>query len=127
MIAKIRGLYAPATRVLTLGEDIPPSTVLKRSHSNCGTHIVLPAAGACNRTWDHLNAQISEDTVWMAQEYVQSLDEIGEWRVLIVGGGIVAVMHTYKKSNGGWHGVTLEQMKDLEWAVARTPDIGRTY
>ncbi|KAI9567211.1 hypothetical protein HD554DRAFT_1008650 [Boletus coccyginus] len=75
MIAKIRGLYAPATRVLTPGEDIPPSTVLKRSHSNRGSHIVLPAAGACNRTWDHLNAQISEDTVWMAQEYVQSLDE----------------------------------------------------
>ena len=114
MIAQNAGRYAPRTTVLKVGEEIPPGTVLKRSHSECGDHVVLPSAKPRYRTWEYLNAVTSEGTFWMAQEYVESLEAIGEWRVLIVGGRIIAVMHTYKATNGKWGGTPTEAFLTLD-------------
>lgn len=50
----------------------------------------------------------------MAQEYVQSLHEIGEWRVFVVGGKIISVIHTFKKSNGGWGGIPTNSFLTLD-------------
>jgi len=40
----------------------------------------------------------------MVQDYVESLAEIGEWQVFIVGGRIEAIVHTYKvKGTNNWN------------------------
>ena len=44
----------------------------------------------------------SPGTFWMAQEHVPSLEIIGEWKVLIIGGRIITIMHTYKSQSGQW-------------------------
>lgn len=49
------------------------------------------------RTWRHLDSETCEGTFWMAQEYVPSLSIIGEWRVFVIGGRMVAMVHTYRK------------------------------
>lgn len=103
-IARLRGEYMPTTICLKKGQDIPHNMVLKRSHSECCEHVILPTASRHCVTWERLNSETGNDEFWMAQEYVQSLDKIGEWRVFIIGGNVISVMHTYKSSNDRWHG-----------------------
>ncbi|KAG9311147.1 hypothetical protein JVU11DRAFT_8210 [Chiua virens] len=102
--SSMRFNFSPHTRILKDGDAIPPDAVLKRSHSECSKHVILPSAPKTKRTWTHLNAITSAGTFWMAQEYVPSLADIGEWRVFIIGGRVMAVMHTRKHSNGEWRG-----------------------
>lgn len=116
MIAKKTGRYAPVTTLLHEGHEIPPGVVLKRSHSDCGTHVILPNSNTRHRTWKYLNTVTSKDTFWMAQEYVPSLPKIGEWRVFVVGGKVIAVMHSCKRagSNGEWKGEQTDAFLTLD-------------
>ena len=40
----------------------------------------------------------------MVQQYVQSLNQIGEWRVFLVGGTMCSIMHTHKMAGKDWKG-----------------------
>ncbi|KAG6369552.1 hypothetical protein JVT61DRAFT_14253 [Boletus reticuloceps] len=114
MIARLHGSYTPRTVRLSTGQDIPDDVVLKRSHSECAKHVILPTASRSRRTWEYLNAHTDKYEFWMAQEYVQSLDQIGEWRVFIVGGNVISVVHTYKTSDDGWKGTVTESFLTLD-------------
>ena len=118
MIARRMGGFAPVTTLLRDGDPISSGVVLKRSHSDCGEHVILPSASARNRSWPHLTRLTSKDTFWMSQEYVPSLEKMGEWKAFIIGGKIIAVMHSRKvPSSGEWKGeqvdafVTLDEMR----------------
>ena len=116
LLAKDFSRYAPATRLLRPGDEIHKTDVLKRSHSDCGLHVIFPSAPSSHRTWDYLNSKINPgtDEFWMAQEFVPSLACIGEWRVFIVGGTIISVMHTFKQGNGKWLGTAVEKYMTME-------------
>jgi len=116
LIARDNRRYSPATRLLLPGEDIQENDVLKRSHSDCGKHVILPNAPRSHRNWDHLKTKINAGTeeFWMAQEFVSSLGDIGEWRVFIIGGRITSVMHTYKLANGKWQGTMVQKYMTTE-------------
>ncbi|KAF8556441.1 hypothetical protein OG21DRAFT_1506544 [Imleria badia] len=108
IIAANQNRFTPSTIRLTEESEIPPNAVLKRSHSECGLHVILPDAKSAERSWTYLKRHIHDDEFWMAQEYVPSLDDIGEWRVIIIGGMILSVVHTYKA----------KQEKDVIWMGA---------
>ena len=114
IIAQNTRRYTPRAALLVPGEVIPPDAVLKRSHSECGTHVLLPSAKPELRTWEHLTSNATDGTFWMMQEYVPSLEWLGEWRVLVVGGKIIAVMHTIKLRNGEWVGRPVHAFRSLE-------------
>ena len=113
LIAKLNGSYAPATIRLTPWQVFPDNTVLKRSNSECGYHVILPNEHYSIHSWAYLNQNAGKGDFWMVQQYVQSLDHIGEWRVLLVGGGIMSVMHTHKTTAKDWRG---------DWAGTATDD-----
>lgn len=118
MIARLSRSYAPRTVRLEPGQAIPELAVLKRSNSECGAHVILPTAPKERRTWAYLNEQSERDTFWMAQEYVPSLDQVGEWRAFVVGGNIISVMHTHKTPEkdwkGDWSGCEVESFLSLD-------------
>ena len=97
LIAAENSMYTPLTRALRKGDPIPSGTVLKRIHSDCGLHVILPDAGDQQRSWKHLNDLAPHGETWMSQEYVDSLDKVGEWRVFVIGGQILSVVHTHNK------------------------------
>jgi hypothetical protein len=104
VIATMRNGYAPATTLLEEGQEIPENCVLKRSHSDRGSHVILPSTDLSLRTWDYLKSHIYSDEIWMKQEYVRSLQELGEWRAFIIGGRIISVVHTVKsKTETTWN------------------------
>ena len=130
MIAVEHGWLRPKTTVLTPGCEIPPGTVLKRSHSECGLSVILPeeavrgtggvASRECRmrkalRTWDQLNARTTAPLQkWASQEYVDTLTMFGEWRCFIVGGHVINVVHTIKEDNCDlWHGERVWQFLSL--------------
>ncbi|KAF8435843.1 hypothetical protein L210DRAFT_870722 [Boletus edulis BED1] len=125
IIAQDSSLYAPRTRILKHEEAIPPDAVLKRSHSECGRHVLLPSASPRCRTWEYLSTITNNGTFWMAQEHVPSLEWLGEWRVLIVGGRIITVMHTYKLHNGEWTGSEVHEFRTLD-EVSRIVELETT-
>lgn len=122
-IATCRGWKRPCTRILHDGEPIPTDAVLKRSHSECGSHVFLPeesipvdavnakerkkTLSAC-RTWDKIKKlTTSMDQSWMCQDYVPTLLKHGEWRFFLVGEQIVNVVHTLKDleiDSNAWEG-----------------------
>lgn len=114
MIARLQGSYTPSTTILTPGHDIPANTVLKRTHSECGQHVILPTDRKLHRTWEYLNARTGKDELWMAQEYVESLAQMGEWRAFIIGGKVISVMHTHKVSDGDWLGACTNSYLSLD-------------
>lgn len=87
--------HRPATIFLERGAPIPEGTVLKRTHSDSGHHVLLPNNPI--RTWDNMD-QGPPGTVWMSQEYVPELQEVGEWRAIIVNQAIQYVIHTVPKN-----------------------------
>lgn len=105
-IATLRNEPRPRTDVLSRAaqSSIPNGTVLKRSNSDCGQHVIMPGDRA-RRNWDYLTSLSQNQEVWMSQEYVRTLEEVGEWRTFIVCGQILHVVHSWKGSNGRWHGV----------------------
>ncbi|KAI6025432.1 hypothetical protein EDC04DRAFT_2606310 [Pisolithus marmoratus] len=108
LMAQMNHEYFPRTVVLKDGTAIEESTVLKRSNSDCGKYVILPTAAAKYRTWKYLKSCINNKEIWMSQEYVDTLATIGEWRTFIIGGKILSVVHTQKKSDGKWIGTPTE-------------------
>lgn len=116
-IAVAEGWRRPRTTPLVHGQEIPEDAVLKRTHSDCGFHVVLPEisvetqdAGAVNRrkelksqrTWGHLDLRTTApEQLWIAQEYVPTLRSLGEWRVFLVGGCPLNVVHTVQATEKG--------------------------
>ncbi|KAF8425023.1 hypothetical protein L210DRAFT_865476 [Boletus edulis BED1] len=95
-IAAEQGWPRPRTTRLTVDQPLPIDTVLKRTHSDCGADVILPEKElASRRTWQFLKERTtSREQVWISQEFVPTLRSLGEWRVYLVGGRIVNVMHT---------------------------------
>lgn len=120
-IATAHGWKRPQTRVIHDGEPIPINGVLKRSHSDCGSHVLLPVESvphdaadaaqrkkklAAARTWDRIKElTTSIDQSWMCQDYIPTLLKLGEWRFFLMGEQIINVVHTVKNThNDFWTG-----------------------
>ena len=112
MITLLNGWYALPTIHPNPGQDIPENIILKRSHSECGMHVILPTAPSIHRIWRYLNAHSGKGEFWMAQRYIQSLDQIGECRVFLVGETMCSIMHTYKMAGKNWKGDWAGTMMD---------------
>jgi hypothetical protein len=104
----------PKTTMLKRGDPIPEETVLKRTHSDCGSQVILPKAGRHPAKWDKLQ-EGPPGSVWMSQEFVGHLRECGEWRVVMVGGKILYVVHTvYDKGRKCWNFVEVKRFLSLD-------------
>lgn len=122
-IATTHSWKRPCTRVIHDGELIPTNGVLKRTHSDCGSHVLLPEESvphdavdavprkmelSARRTWDSINdLTTSMDQSWICQDYIPTLLKLGEWRFFIVGEQIVNVVHTLKDTasdSDAWSG-----------------------
>ena len=89
---------------------------LKREGSDCGNHIYGPEE-ASQLPESQIQRMAKELPFrWIKQEFVPALKQIGEWRVVMVGGRILYILNT---SYGGDHniladlrlaGYTLEEM-----------------
>lgn len=91
----------PSWEILKRGEEIPEGTVIKRSHSDCGDHVLRPDSSL--RNWNYLDSETIPGSVWFSQEYIPQLDHLGEWRAFIVSGRITYVVHTrYNKNKRTW-------------------------
>jgi hypothetical protein len=71
----------PKTSLLQRGDPIPQDKVLKRSHSDCGSHVLFPNL-TCEIGWDFLEEGLP-GSLWMAQEFVPHLCDLGEWRFVL--------------------------------------------
>lgn len=82
--------------------DIEDNTVLKRPHSDCGHHVIFPdERRKRNDVYMRQNSPSGER--WLMQEYVPTLQTVGEWRTFIVNGCIIHTVHTFKNlSTGKW-------------------------
>ena len=93
----------PKTRLLNPGQPIPENTVLKRTHSESGNHVIFPKGDPDMRTWEYLNSHSEIPRCkWFAQTYVDFLKVYGEWRVIIVGGSPAYTVHTQPSSWNTW-------------------------
>lgn len=106
----------PQWYILRNGNTISPNHVIKRTHSDCGNHVLKP--GNPRRYWDYLAQHQIPGSVWFSQEYIKELDVLGEWRVFIIGGNIVYIVHTKRHKNGStwkWEPVhSFYSLKELE-------------
>jgi hypothetical protein len=87
--------------------------VLKRTHSDAAEHVLLPHDKAMQpkRNWEYLRSQMDiPGCQWMAQTYVETLKKRGEWRVFVIGGQIVYMLHTLRN----------REKKTWSWDVVRT-------
>ncbi|KAI6016399.1 hypothetical protein PISMIDRAFT_25228 [Pisolithus microcarpus 441] len=115
----------PITRGLCASDPIPPDTVLKRSHSDCSAHVIMPDASN-KRTWPYLMSQAPTGEMWMAQQHMPMLSKFGEWRVFIVGGKIIQVVHTHRAGKGDWHASRVLTYWSLEELRAKIQNQGTT-
>ena len=94
--------FRPATKQLIPGDPIPANAVIKRSHSDCGQHVIMPDESG--RDWESINQMPHvPDAIWFAQVYVPTLRTLGEWRVFIIGGHPAFVVHTrYNTDKSVW-------------------------
>jgi glutathione synthase/RimK-type ligase-like ATP-grasp enzyme len=101
-IAATLKMIRPVTKVVTSRTNIPNNVVLKRSHSDAGQHVLMP--NEQGRDWESLRLQMEiPGCVWMGQTLVPQLNDIGEWRVFLVGGRIVYCVHTrYNRVKRTW-------------------------
>jgi hypothetical protein len=101
---------------LTPGERIKSGGVLKRSHSDSGQHVLIPHRDEDKMNWEYLARHMSvPGCCWIRQSYSDSLKELGEWRVIIVGGEIYCVVHTvYSKSKRVWSAESVNGWYTLE-------------
>jgi hypothetical protein len=90
----------PTTTVITKPSDIPKDTVLKRTHSDASSHVILPTANR-RRTWDLLSDG-PPGSIWLSQTYVPTLRKLGEFRVFLIGGQPTYVMHTECVKGSMW-------------------------
>ena len=100
--------------ILDASMDIPDAIILKRTHSDCGAHIVHP--GESGRTWLDLQRKLTvPEAKWFGQTYVSTLDFGGEWRVFLVGGKVVYTVHTLcRKSKPGWTNKHVDEFLSLD-------------
>lgn len=103
MISGRSNALRPKTVVLCRdGPDIKPDTVLKRSNSDCGHHVVFPDERRM-RTTDYIQSLSPCGEMWLMQDYVPTLVTLGEWRTFIVNGAVIHTVHTCKRSGtDGW-------------------------
>lgn len=101
----------PITTLLDLDiltdDTIPADTILKRGHSDCGTHVLFPHIDRRRqRSVAQLRNMSPYGEVWLSQEMISTLQTIGEWRVFIVNGSIIQTVHTHKLPGamGQWVG-----------------------
>ena len=88
--------FRPTTERLSPGQSIPSNTVLKRTNSDCGLHVLMPES--IHRNWEYLHKNSEIDgSIWLSQSYVPSLYKLGEWRVILIGGQVVHTVHTHYK------------------------------
>jgi glutathione synthase/RimK-type ligase-like ATP-grasp enzyme len=105
----------PRTIILTETTDIPETIVLKRTHSDCGVHVLRP--GDRGRTWAELSQSLTliPEAMWLGQSYVSTLESGGEWRVFLIGGGLVYTVHTvYNKAKRVWKNKHVDEFLTLE-------------
>jgi hypothetical protein len=117
LVAKIRtNTDRPKWRILKDGDRLSHDLIIKRTHSDCGSHVLKP--GNILRDWEYLRNETIPGSVWIAQTYVPHLCELGEWRVIIVGGEIIYIVHTDYDEDGdvwSWEPVrTYYSLKELE-------------
>jgi glutathione synthase/RimK-type ligase-like ATP-grasp enzyme len=90
----------PRSILLNPDKPIPHQAVLKRTHSESSKHVLL--LDNPNRNWDHLkNHSEIPGSRWFAQTYVPQLETAGEWRVLMVNGKSLYVVHTLPNTKKG--------------------------
>lgn len=79
--------------VLKDEQPIEEDSVIKRSHSDSGRHVLAPTD--VGRNWEYLNGNMEvPGCVWISQRYCPLLVNYGEWRVLLLGGEIFHTIHT---------------------------------
>ncbi|KAG6373961.1 hypothetical protein JVT61DRAFT_6126 [Boletus reticuloceps] len=114
----------PTTELLV---DIPNAiirqgTVLKRSHSDCSHHVILPQERR-KRTTDNLKGLSPVGECWLQQEYIATLKDVGEWRTFLVNGTVVHTVHTYRLSSAeawqGRHVTSFWSLDELRWVNSR--------
>ena len=88
--------------LLSSGQLIHPSTMLKHTHSESGNHVIFPN-DLEKRNWEYLNTHSEiPHCRWFAQSYIKSLKDLGEWRVVLVGGSPVYTVHTQPGTGDQW-------------------------
>ncbi|KIK76714.1 hypothetical protein PAXRUDRAFT_169022, partial [Paxillus rubicundulus Ve08.2h10] len=129
-IAKENSWCRPSTTQVMDSGPIPNGTVLKRSHSDCGEFVFLPPEAIKGdgreaekereyrqglRNWEVLcESTHTEDETWVSQQYVDTLETLGEWRCFLVGGHIMNVVHTSKGMGGLWVGKRTSRFLSLQ-------------
>jgi hypothetical protein len=103
----------PTTKVLKANEPLPPNAVIKQTHSDAGCHVHLPTN--LHRNWEYMNEfQPIPESLWMAQTYVPTLRSLGKWRVFIIGGQPIHIVHTkYKADKLAWSWESVERYYTL--------------
>lgn len=128
-VAAANGWQRPKTVALTIGDVIPPGTVLKQSHSDRGDSVILPPESVVGddaaarrerrrltrlRSWNELAQRTYfEEQTWVSQDYVETLTTLGEWRCFIVGGHIASVVHTIHEPHSDREGKRVWQFRSL--------------
>jgi len=95
----------PVTQRLTdVGDFDISRVVLKRTHSDMGQHVILPQDGRVKYTQEYVEGHSEiPGCIWLVQSYVDTLAALGEWRVFIIGGQIVYIVHTRRnRTKGSW-------------------------
>jgi hypothetical protein len=115
VIAGIHRQTRPKSRLLKDGQPIHPDTVLKRTHSESGNHVIFPNSEPYKRTWDYINSHSEIPRCkWFAQSFVPLLKVYGEWRVIIVGGSPAYTVHTQPSQRNTWRRTVVTQFWPLK-------------
>ena len=113
-------LLRPESKVLRDGDPIPKDAVLKRTHSDCGHHVIMPSDDV-DRTWDILNDDLNiPGSVWIAQALIPTLRKLGEWKVIIIGRQPLYTVHAkYNEVKATWSWEPVESFYSLAefWCV----------
>ena len=103
IIAHLSGSTRPKSRLLQPGHPIPKLAVLKRTHSESGNHVIFPQGNNGKRTWTYIESHSEiPRSKWFCQTFLPLLKDLGEWRVVIVGGHPIYTVHTQPGSGGTW-------------------------
>jgi glutathione synthase/RimK-type ligase-like ATP-grasp enzyme len=116
-ISQERNLHHPRSYLLT--EQKPTSAewerkmwVLKREHSECTENVKLPKDNE-TLTLEIRRKLLQDRYMWLAQEYMPLLRDIGEWRVIVVGGRVENVVFTHPLDSGRVAFVVVDHFKTL--------------
>lgn len=105
----------PVTSLLQLeiidDASLQNATVLKRSNSDCGKHVIFPEERR-KRNVEYLKELSPHGERWLMQEYVPTMKNVGEWRTFIVNGAIIHTVHTYN-GDAGWEAKLVATMWSL--------------